>query len=174
MCSLTVQRLGVSQVLLELFIQVFTDPDVLEHPLQFGRVLKAARLLQEETTEPSAGTGYDGDERVQVCAPDLELGDHAGLRVVTGAVLVDQTFGEHLRVELLENVFVLDVLEYDHLGEEDAHFSVIPTLAARRCASCTNTAHTVNALHPIIALISQFRMNLKAFEQHEMSLKRLL
>lgn len=46
---------------------------------------------------------------------NLQLGDHAGLGVVAGAVLVDQTFGQHLGVELLENVFVLDVLEHDHL-----------------------------------------------------------
>lgn len=32
-------------MLLELFVQVFADADVLEHPLQLGRVLKAARLL---------------------------------------------------------------------------------------------------------------------------------
>lgn len=50
--------------------------------------------------------------------PDLQFGDHAGLGVVAGAVLVDQTFGQHLGVELLENVFVLDVLEDDHLREE--------------------------------------------------------
>lgn len=47
-CALTVQRLRVGQVLLELLVQVLTDSDVLEHSLQFGRVLKAARLLQEE------------------------------------------------------------------------------------------------------------------------------
>lgn len=46
-CVLTVQRLRVGQVFLELFIQVFTDADVLEHSLQFGRVLEPARLLQE-------------------------------------------------------------------------------------------------------------------------------
>lgn len=44
---LTVQRLRVAEVFLELFVQVFADADVLEHPLQFGRVLEAARLLQE-------------------------------------------------------------------------------------------------------------------------------
>lgn len=32
-------------MLLELFIQVFTDADVLEHPLQLGRVLEPAGLL---------------------------------------------------------------------------------------------------------------------------------
>ena len=33
---------------LELLVQVFTDADVLEHPLQFGRVLEAARLLHDD------------------------------------------------------------------------------------------------------------------------------
>lgn len=32
-------------MLLELLVQVFADADVLEHPLQLGRVLEAARLL---------------------------------------------------------------------------------------------------------------------------------
>lgn len=50
----------------------------------------------------------------------LEFGDHTGLGVVAGAVLVDQTLGQHLSVELLENIFVLDVLEHDHL--EDGEF----------------------------------------------------
>lgn len=54
------------------------------------------------------------------CDSDLEFGDHAGLGVVAGAVLVDQTFGQHLGVKLLENVFVLDVLEHNHLREETA------------------------------------------------------
>lgn len=45
----------------------------------------------------------------------LEFGDHASLGVVAGAVLVDQTFGQHLSVKLLENIFVLDVLEHNHL-----------------------------------------------------------
>jgi len=35
-------------VFLKLFVQVFTDSDVLEHSLQLGRVLEAARLLQEK------------------------------------------------------------------------------------------------------------------------------
>lgn len=42
----TVQRFRVAEVLLELLVQVFADSDVLEHALQFGRVLEAARLLQ--------------------------------------------------------------------------------------------------------------------------------
>lgn len=33
---------------------------------------------------------------------------------------MDQTFGQHLGVKLLENVFVLDVLEHNHLREETA------------------------------------------------------
>lgn len=45
--SLTVQRLRVGQVLLKLLVQVFADADVLEHPLQFGRVLETTGLLQK-------------------------------------------------------------------------------------------------------------------------------
>lgn len=47
-CIRTVQRLRVGQVFLELLVQVFTDSDVLEHSLQFGRVLEAARLLRDK------------------------------------------------------------------------------------------------------------------------------
>ena len=43
---LTVQRLGVGQVFLKLLVQVFTDADVLEHPLQLGRVFEPTCLLQ--------------------------------------------------------------------------------------------------------------------------------
>ncbi len=50
---LTVQRLRVGQVFLELFVQVFTDADVLEHSLQLGRVLEPARLLQENKSRGS-------------------------------------------------------------------------------------------------------------------------
>lgn len=49
----TVQRLRVAEVLLELLVQVFTDADVLEHPLQFGRVLEAARLLHKKKKKVS-------------------------------------------------------------------------------------------------------------------------
>lgn len=45
----------------------------------------------------------------------LQLRDHAGLGVVAGAVLMNQTLGKHLGIELLEDVFVLDVLEHNHL-----------------------------------------------------------
>lgn len=45
----------------------------------------------------------------------LQFGDHAGLCVVTRTVLVHQSLGQHLSVELLEHVFVLDVLEHHHL-----------------------------------------------------------
>ena len=73
----------------ELLIQIFGDSDVLEHPLQLGRVLEPAGLLQ--------------------------LGDHGGLGVITGGHVLYQSLGQHLAVELLENVFVLDVLEHNHL-----------------------------------------------------------
>lgn len=42
---LTVQRLRVGKVLFKLLVQVLADPDVLEHALEFGGVLKTARLL---------------------------------------------------------------------------------------------------------------------------------
>lgn len=129
--ALTVQRLRVGQVLLELLVQVLTDSDVLEHSLQFGRVLKAARLLQEEekkskqpcrrpTPTHTHTRCLECVTSAHACDSDLEFGDHAGLGVVAGAVLVDQTFGQHLGVKLLENVFVLDVLEHNHLREETA------------------------------------------------------
>ena len=73
----------------ELLIQIFGDSDVLEHPLQLGRVLEPAGLLQ--------------------------LGDHGGLGVVAGRHVLHESLGQHLAVELLENVLVLDVLENDHL-----------------------------------------------------------
>jgi len=122
-CVLTVHRLRVGQVLLELLVEVFTDSDVLEHPLQFGRVLEAARLLHDDNNnkQPSTITmstqsdGFGG--RGSGARRHLQLGDHAGLGVVAGAVLVDEALGEHLGVELLEDVFVLDVLEHNHLGK---------------------------------------------------------
>lgn len=124
-CSLTVQRLGVGQVFLELFVQVFTDSDVLEHSLQFGRVLEPARLLRENKNRASvsvkvvaAGALLWMSVTRRRGESHLEFGDHAGLCVVAGAVLVDQTFGEHLGIKLLENIFVLDVLEHNHLKEE--------------------------------------------------------
>ena len=46
---------------------------------------------------------------------DLEFGDHGHFGVVAGRERVDQSLGEHLAVELLEHVLVLDVLEYHHL-----------------------------------------------------------
>ena len=58
---------------------------------------------------------------ISCCESDLEFGDHAGLCVVTGTVLVDETLGQHLGVKLLENIFVLDVLENNHLGEKITH-----------------------------------------------------
>lgn len=35
-------------MLLELLVQVLADSDVLKHPLQFGRVLEATRLLHRK------------------------------------------------------------------------------------------------------------------------------
>lgn len=114
---------------LKLLVQVFTDSDVLEHPLQFGRVFEPTRLLQENKNrirQFSVAVDVERTLRSSLqfvgaarCESDLEFGDHAGLRVVAGAVLMDQTLGQHLRVELLENIFVLDVLEHNHLEEEN-------------------------------------------------------
>lgn len=53
-----------------------------------------------------------------VCVSDLEFGDHAGLCVVAGTVLMNQTFGQHLGIKLLENIFILDIFEHNHLEEE--------------------------------------------------------
>jgi len=59
--GLTVQGFGVAQVLLKLLVEVFADADVLEHALQFGRVLEPARLLQAGTTTTKTKTGlYQG------------------------------------------------------------------------------------------------------------------
>jgi hypothetical protein len=60
-----------------------------EHALELRRVLEAAGLL--------------------------ELRDHRRLRVVRARELLDEALGEHLGVELLEDVLVLDVLEDGHL-----------------------------------------------------------
>ena len=88
--EIDVERLvGVDQMFPELLIQIFGDSDVLEHPLQLGRVLEPAGLLQ--------------------------LRDHGGLGVVAGRHVLHESLGQHLAVELLENVLVLDVLENDHL-----------------------------------------------------------
>lgn len=45
---LTVQRLRVCKVLFKLLVQILADPDVLEHALKFGGVLKTTRLLQSK------------------------------------------------------------------------------------------------------------------------------
>lgn len=70
---------------------------------------------RQGTSEPLNGSARTQQNRTRA---DLQFGDHAGLGVVAGAVLVDQTFGQHLGVELLEHIFVLDVLEHNHLREE--------------------------------------------------------
>ena len=73
---------------LEVLVQVLADPNVLEHSLQLAGVFEPTRLLQ--------------------------LGDHGCLGVVTGTHVLHQPLGEHLAVELLEHVLVLDVLEHHH------------------------------------------------------------
>lgn len=50
---------------------------------------------------------------------DLQFGDHTGLGVVAGTVLVHQSFGQHLGIELLEHVFILNILENHHLMRKD-------------------------------------------------------
>lgn len=61
----TVQGFGVAQVLLKLLVEVFADADVLEHALQFGRVLEPARLLQTEQQKQD----YTNSFLQQVCVP---------------------------------------------------------------------------------------------------------
>lgn len=43
---LTVQRLGVRQVLFELLVQIFAYTNVLKHPLKFRGILKTTSLLK--------------------------------------------------------------------------------------------------------------------------------
>lgn len=45
----------------------------------------------------------------------LELADHDALEVLGGGGAMNQPLGELLRVERLEDVLVLDVLEHHHL-----------------------------------------------------------
>lgn len=69
------------------------------------------------------GTGDRGRAELQkgrrppTAGAHLQFGDHAGFCIVAGAVLVHQALGQHLSVELLEDVFVLDVLEHNHLQQ---------------------------------------------------------
>ena len=44
----------------------------------------------------------------------LELANHTGLGVVRRGVAVDKASGEHSRIEFLENILVLNVLENGH------------------------------------------------------------
>lgn len=66
-------------------------------------------LKEEQWSEPSS---------LNKCT-DLKFGDHAGLGVVAGAVLMHQSFGQHLGIELLEHVFILNILENHHLMKKD-------------------------------------------------------
>ena len=91
-------------MLIKVGVQVLGHADVLEHPLELVGVLKATGLLQ--------------------------LGNHGGLGVVAGRHVLDQTLGQHLAVELLEHVLVLDVLEDDHdLVERVLQFGLLGIFA---------------------------------------------
>ena len=45
----------------------------------------------------------------------LEFGNHASLRVIRYGQMLNKAFGEHLAVEFLKNVLIVEVLEDDHL-----------------------------------------------------------
>jgi hypothetical protein len=76
-------------LLLERRVEVPVELHVLEHTLQLRGVLEPARIL--------------------------ELADHRRFGVFRGGGVLDETRREHLGVELLEDVLVLDVLEDGHL-----------------------------------------------------------
>lgn len=103
-----VERLvWVGKMSAKMFIKIFRNTDILhqtyfqsikkygwsinylEHPLKFGSVLEATRLLQ--------------------------LWDHGRFSIVTRWHVLNETFGQHFAVELLEYILVFDVLEYHHL-----------------------------------------------------------
>ena len=90
-----------------LFDQILAHTDVLEHALQFRRVLETTRLLQKtyRCKHPhSARSSY------------LQLRDHRLFVVVGRAQLSDQSLRQHLPVELLEHVLVFDIVEH-HLTD---------------------------------------------------------
>lgn len=76
---------------LERRVEVPVKLHVLEHALELGGVLEPARVL--------------------------ELADHRRFGIFRGRGVLDETGREHLRIELLEHVLVLDVLEDGHLRE---------------------------------------------------------
>lgn len=91
--------------------------------------------------QPGCSNGHMSARRccsVSVCKPDLEFGDHAGLCVVAGAVLMNQTFGQHLGIKLLENIFILDVFEHNHL-QENTQKCTQCSISIICCLSALNT-----------------------------------
>lgn len=131
---LTSEVRGVVSLLhlfLELGVRVLVDRDVLEHALQFARVLEPTSVL--------------------------ELADHGRLGVVGGRSLSDQSVRQHFRVELLEHVLVLDVLEDRHLARsEDGQVSILQP-RARELESyrvCQSLLH-VCVLGLFVALLEQ-------------------
>lgn len=78
-------------LLLERRVEVTIELHVLEHALELRGVFETAGIL--------------------------ELADHGRFRIFGGRRVLDETRGEHLRVELLEHVLVLDILENRHLRE---------------------------------------------------------
>jgi len=62
----------------------------------------------------------------QCSARHLQLGDHTGFCIVRRRHVLNQSLGQHLAVELLKHVFVLDVLEDDHLwSQQIKHLAVV-------------------------------------------------
>jgi len=99
----TLAAKAVLQVFIVVPVKVLRCLHVLEHTLELVGVLKARSVL--------------------------ELGDHGGLCVARCRSAVDKTLGKHLRVELLEHILVLNVLEESHdLVEELLHVVLLAAL----------------------------------------------
>jgi hypothetical protein len=74
------------------------------------------RLTQKGRTEP---TGKHALELVGVfeTASLLQLGDHARFCLVRCRYAVDETLGKLCRIESLEDILLLKILEYNHLRD---------------------------------------------------------
>ena len=53
----------------------------------------------------------------------LEFRDHARFRIIRGRHVLYESFGQHLAVKLLEDIFVFYVLEDDHLKKQSKQVS---------------------------------------------------
>lgn len=106
----------------------------------------------------------------------LQLRDHAGLSVIAGTVLVDQALGQHLGVELLEDVFVLNVLEHNHLVTRKTQSQKTPGLDAT-CILCKGQSTLVIDLRAVKVkhtLQPSFKTWTKSRDNISYSLKRNL